>query len=204
MATFNKTLLAADESTNAAEERLDGTSFAAGQAVIRSGTSTANRSRAGILFENVTIPQGSTINSAIFRVSSQGGTGDFANTVVRAEDIDDAPNFTTNADLTSRTLTSAASASATQTNLSSTAYYNFPSIAAVIQEVVNRAGWTSGNSLLIVAVGGTNGTNLGCQIDRGADSFEPRIEIDYTEPAAAGSGGGGPQMQTAQRMLGVV
>lgn len=101
-------------------------------------------------FNNVTIPQGSTITAADFQgYVVSGSSRNDPHVTVHAEDIDDSPALgTANGNITDRTLTTA-SVTWDETDLSA-GYNSAPDMTAVIQEVVNRAGWASGNSITII------------------------------------------------------
>jgi uncharacterized protein YjdB len=58
-----------------------------------------------------------------------------------------------------------------------------PNITAIIQEIVNRAGWVSGNSLVIIITG--TGERVAESYD-GVSSAAPSLHVDYsTEPVAS-------------------
>lgn len=117
---------------------------------IRVGNQLSLALRAGIRFQGVAIPQGSTILSAALRLTVYGAaTGTVCNVKIRAEDSDSAAAFSDLTDFTSRAETSAG------VNWSNLGAYGLgdlvstPNISAVIQEVVDRAGWVSGNDLVL-------------------------------------------------------
>lgn len=116
----------------------------------------------GWRFQNVTIPQGATINSAILSLMPTGSTVDEPEHTFFGEDVDNAALFVAGAGtftISSRAMT-AASVLWSNANLGAdgATYFNVPDIAALIQEVVNRAGWVSGNSIVIICQGGATST----------------------------------------------
>jgi len=105
----------------------------------------------GMRFTNIAIPQGATIAEAHLTLKSYGSRdGTFVNTRISAEDVDSAVTFdsaTFGARWANRT-----TARVDWDNISAWASahdYNSPDIKTVIQGIVNRGGWSSGNSMVI-------------------------------------------------------
>ncbi len=132
-------------------------------------------------FQNVTIPKGATINSATFTVVNQGGgAGDDADGTVYCEDIDDSPTISaTDTDITGRTLTTA-SVSWLDLNIGVGNTSSPPDMASVIQEVVDRAGWASGNDLSVIGVPNTNGRILNFESYEQSTANAAKLDIDYS------------------------
>lgn len=130
----------------------------------------------GLRFQNVTISAGSTITNAWLTVTTYN-TEDDPNVTIYGEDIDDAPSFTTTGyDITSRTKTTA-SVSWSASNIG-TGAKNSPDVKSVIQEIIDRSGWASGNDIAII-VQGVSGCNFSFRAyDYG--SGIPSITIEYT------------------------
>lgn len=105
---------------------------------------------AGVRFGTVLIPQGSTIHSAYVQVyASDTVSGATVTAVVRGEDADNANAFSTYANFTNRIKTSASAAWAAVAAWTFGVAYTTPSIVSIIQEIVNRPGWVSGNAIAI-------------------------------------------------------
>lgn len=111
----------------------------------------------GLRFTNVTIPQGATILTAkVVWVASRSSSSATVNATIRGQAADNAATFTAGggggvSDFTTRlaALTTASvawNAIASQTSGSS---YDSPDITSVVQEIVNRGGWTSGNAIVV-------------------------------------------------------
>lgn len=140
-----------------ATERNDNTLFdGTGYYLYMAANTTSTGYISGFRLNNITIPQGATISSATFRCRIQSTSYDDPLVHVYAEAVDNAVSFTTNADVASRAKTTANVAwsgtgiGAIFLNVKS------PDITSVVQEVINRAGWVSGNSLDILIKGDTN------------------------------------------------
>lgn len=112
----------------------------------------------GLRFQNVTIPQGSTINSASFSAyyyTAQAGI----TVTIYGNDVDNAGVFTTTSgNISGRTATTASVA--WNFSIASSAWNTSPDIASIIQEIVDRPGWASGNAICILALE-TGTTNFG-------------------------------------------
>lgn len=136
----------------------------------------------GFRFQNVTVPNGATINSATLQVSVIDD--DDPDVIIYGEDIDDAPTFSSSSnDISSRTPTTASvtwDASAIGTGFQSA-----PDIATIIQEIVDRVGWSSGNDLVIMAEG-QSASPINISTYNSSSSVAAKLDIDYT----AGGGGG--------------
>lgn len=158
---------------------LNGVQFNAAQSAVRMDSSTAgdgSRWLSGFRFQNVTIPQGATIDVAYVTFNLISGSDD-ANVDMYAEDTDDAVDFTA-ANLISRTLTTA-TAGWVQANASSPA--QSPSIVALIQEVVDRPGWTSGNDLCLIFIGrGDFNGQFRAVAHDGTPASSAALHIEYT------------------------
>jgi hypothetical protein len=111
-------------------------------------------------FQNVTIPQGSVINSATLTVYAHEDEPDQANITVYAEDIDHSPMFTETEALADRTWTEASVRWEVTDPWTMWEAYDFPDLSAVIQEVIDRPGWTPGYALTLFLTGEDQGPSL--------------------------------------------
>ena len=115
------------------------------------GDSLGNNMTAGIRFPNMTISNGATILSATVTLQAVDvySTGTVCNAQIKGEAIDDAVTFSTYADFIGRTRTTAYVNWDAVSVWTIDTDYNSPSITTIIQEIINRAGWVSGNDLVI-------------------------------------------------------
>jgi hypothetical protein len=104
-------------------------------------------------FQNVTIPQGANIDSAILYIYAHEDEPDTALINVYAEDIDDSPMMTETEALSDRTFTEAFVNWDCNDPWTMWEQYHSPDLAPVIQEVIDRPGWVSGNALTLFMVG---------------------------------------------------
>jgi hypothetical protein len=139
----------------------------------------------GMRFTNVTIDQGDTINTASIELEIASAVYDDPDVTIWAEDTDDAATFTTAANnISGRTPTTATTtwtASAIGGGVTTT-----PDLAAIVQEVIDRPGWSSGNDIVIIFKGNSTSPLRFYTFD---DPGTITLNIDYT----AGGGGGGGQ-----------
>lgn len=140
---------------------------------------------AGMRWPNVTIPQGSTINSATLTITVVNTSFDDPDVNIYGQAADNAAAFAaTNNNVSSRTSTTAV-VTWTASSIGAGAK-NAPDLKTVVEEIVGRAGWSSGNALALI-VWGRSGASLlrWNQYDNGSGAAS--LNIDYTEPPA-GSG----------------
>ena len=174
MATLSRTIAASSDDARQSDD-----------AVVTSGTNISvdfSYRLAGLRFTNITIPQGATINSATLTVYLPNASYDSPDVTIWGEDIDDAPTFTTGANnISSRTPTTATvvwSASSIGTGVKVS-----PELKTIIQEIVNRAGWVSGNAIALILKGNSTSALRFDTYEDGAGA-NAELDIDYTAPAA--------------------
>ena len=121
----------------------------------------------GLRFQGVQVAQGDTISTAWVEFTSRGTQSNPVNISIAGEAIDDAPAFTTTLfDVTNRTRTSALANWSPGAWVTGTKYQTVD-ISQIIQEIVNRAGWTAGNDIVIFLWGDGVDTDK-----RVADTFD--------------------------------
>jgi len=140
----------------------------------------------GLRFNSVGIPQGATIQSAYLQFQADEVNVDSASLVVQGEAADHAATFTeTNGDLSSRPRTTASTPWSpdpwTGVGEAGPAQQT-PDIFAVIQEIVARPEWTSGNSLAILITGS------GLRV---AEAYDGRPDAAALLQVVFSTGGGG-------------
>jgi hypothetical protein len=138
----------------------------------------------GLIYDNVTVPQGATITAAYVRFRADDNSGnDSASVKIYAEDANDASSFSySDDDLTDRTKTSAYSTWSIPRFYDNT-YYNSADIKSVIQEVVDRNGWSSGNDMNII-ISPSSGNKREAKSRNNSSSSAPELYITYTTGSA--------------------
>lgn len=139
-----------------------------------------------VRFQNVTIPPGSTINSAYITINITSTSFDDPAVTIRGNGEANPAAFNTTAShLTDRFKTSA-SVAWTDTGLGAGAE-NTPSLVSLVEEIIAISGWASGNAMAFYFTGSASSSLRFNAYDNG--SGIPSITIDYTAP----SGGGQPR-----------
>jgi hypothetical protein len=106
----------------------------------------ATDNTAGYQFSSVTIPRDSTITTATLSVNVSATLGSGWSVKVYGEAGDSCPNFNASWPA-SRTLTSA---NVAWSMPSGTGWKSSADLAAVVQEIVTRPGWSAGNNLCLI------------------------------------------------------
>ena len=140
----------------------------------------------GMRWTNVLVPAGATIVDARIQFTTQSvTTGANPTAVITGHDVDNAPTFTsTNGDITSRVSTTASvnwSIPPWPTVGQEGAAQLTPNLASIVQEIVDRAGWASGNSMVLKIsqyIGG--GTERDAWTWNGDSAQAPKLTISYT------------------------
>jgi hypothetical protein len=151
--------------------------------VVAFGQSSNNVTSNFMLFTNVTIPNGATIINAYLQYrckTSQSGTTILSR--IYGNNVDDATAPTTAAEYNGKALTTAYVDWDSVGSWTAGTWYDTPDIKTVIQEIVNRAGWASGNDILILHKddGSTNGAVRTANPYEDGASFAPKLVIEYT------------------------
>jgi len=143
----------------------------------------------GMRFTNVLVPQGATILEAYITLHADATSGTVCNSRISAEDVDDAPTFADSAAAfdarwanrtTARVDWDAIPAWLADVN------YNSPEIKTVIQEIVDRVGWASGQDMVIFWEDFDGRSSVGAV--RAGDSYDlsptyaPKLVITYLTP----------------------
>jgi CSLREA domain-containing protein len=146
----------------------------------------------GMRFRNITIPQGATITDAyiVFRAITPDApnTNNGATSLTfRGQAADNPGTFTsTSYDITGRATTSAAVAWSPSAWTAGT-NYNSPVLTSIVQEIIDRSGWASGNSLVMIVTGTGSRTT---DSYNGSSATAPQLVISYTTPSPGGVSAG--------------
>lgn len=138
---------------------------------------------AGLRFTNVTIPAGATVTNAYITLNVNNSSVDSPEGLtITANDVDDAATFTTASNnISSRAMTTA-SVSWPGADIG-TGAKDSPDIKTVIQEIIDRAGWSSGNDIVILLQGSSSSSFTFVAYDNGSNI--PSITIEYTTGGGA-------------------
>lgn len=171
---------------NDAEERLSNGNVNTGDNELDMIYSGSYNQEIGMKFKNIDIPNGATITNAYIDFEADGTDSGTTHLTFSAEDTDNAPDFTaTNFDITSRTKTSAKITWSNVPSWNTNGNYQTPDISSVVQEIIDRPGWTSGNSIAILVNG--SGRRQ-AESYNGESNNAPLLVIDYTTiPSTCGN-----------------
>lgn len=145
----------------------------------------------GMRFNGVTVPPGATIIRAYVQFQVDEVTSDATSLVVAGEATDNAAAFTsTSRNISSRARTGSAvawSPAPWPTVDEAGANQQTPNLASIVQEIVNRSGWRSGNALALIVTG--TGKRVAEAYD-GVPAAAPLLRVEYssgpnTAPAAS-------------------
>ncbi|WP_041584612.1 Ig-like domain-containing protein [Syntrophus aciditrophicus] len=135
----------------------------------------------GMRFNSIPVPAGATILDARVQFTVKDATTGVCSLVIRGEAADHATTFTTTRyNISSRLLTSAA---VNWTPAAWTAVgaagpdQQTPNLSSILQEIVSRPGWQSGNSLALIVTG--SGTRTASAYERSA-SQAPQLLVTYS------------------------
>jgi serine protease AprX len=147
----------------------------------------------GLRFNGIGLPQGATITNAYLRfraIAPDEGNSNTnpANLTIQGQAADNAPAFTSAANNLSSRPRTTASVQWLPSAWSAGATYDSPSLTAIVQEIVNRSAWASGNSLVFIirCTDGAPATDCG---SRSADSWDgnattaPLLHIEWDNAA---------------------
>jgi len=180
--TFGGTIDASTSvNSHDAREDEDGTDFSytAVTTQLRSGAGASNSRRAGFYFA-AAIPEGRQIDSALFKPTIGSGTGFDATIHCQAADYVD--TFAVDQDVVSRPLTSLGVAWA-PSGISPVEQITSPQFPEVVQEVVDRIGWT-GAVLAVILKPTTGGSDQTVEIQDHTGTA-PNLVINYSEGCRA-------------------
>jgi hypothetical protein len=145
------------------------------------GTSDRDNQTIGLRFNSITIPQGATINSATIEFTADGDRSDPCDLTIAGSDEDDAGAIpATDYYLSSGIAETSASVSWSPGGWSDGNTYTTSDITSIVQEIVNRSGWTSGNSMLFTIQGSGADDEVRRAVSHDGNSSEaPYLEINY-------------------------
>jgi len=152
------------------------------------GYDASNPKDVSCRFPSVTIPPGSTINSAYlhaFTYTERTGTV-YSN--IYANDVDNAVAPTSEPEFNALVKTTAFVAWDTLSVSNPQGYEHVsPDIAAVIQEVIDRTGWSSGNALQIIWEDDGSAKfayRMISSFDYDSGNYKMELHIDWTAPVS--------------------
>jgi hypothetical protein len=110
---------------------------------------------AGYRFQNVTAPQGATILRAALSIVVGGSNATSPQGLLYGHDTDNAPVFTSGTNNIGGRTPTAATVAVNQTGLpfDGSTFVEIADVTAIVQEIVDRGGWSAGNALALIFQG---------------------------------------------------
>jgi RNase P/RNase MRP subunit p29 len=143
----------------------------------------------GLRFQNITIPQGAMIEEAYIQVVSHEAktADDVAVITIVGEASDNPQTYTLDALITDRTATDAKVVWTVAEDWDLWGTYKSADISSIVQELVNRPGWQSGNAMAFTLKGENQGPS-DMENAREIESFE-----NIADPEEGGDGKNHPE-----------
>ncbi|NNM03056.1 MAG: DUF5011 domain-containing protein, partial [Nitrosopumilus sp.] len=142
----------------------------------------------GMRFNGIEIPNGATITNAYVQLTTEDDqdTG-YAKVKIFAQDSDNAQTFTSQDENISSRPTTSASVSWVIPDWigegTAGAPQQTPDLTALIQEVVDRNGWISGNSIAIIVEEDSGSADRDAKSYENAPDMAPLLHIEYEIPS---------------------
>ena len=137
----------------------DGATFDATSTTVWFGTgANAASSYTGLRFTNLTIPVGATITSAKLQVNAPSATWSTLTFTYAAENVGNSAAFSSSNKPSQRTLTTQTLAHSSNVNWPAGTWVDLDEIKTVVQPVVSRGDWASGNALSLILKGTSGST----------------------------------------------
>ncbi|HXV63547.1 MAG TPA: hypothetical protein VEK15_22790 [Vicinamibacteria bacterium] len=185
-----------------AEELVEGGFVTLNSADLQMTSAQAFVQVVGLRFNGVTVPQGSKILGAYVQFHADEAHGGPTALVIEGQAADNAATFVlSNGNISQRPRTASAmswSPPPWDTVGQAGAGERTPNLAPIIQEIVDRGGWTSGNSLALIL----SGTGLRTAVSfEGNPSQAPSLHINYLPPEFAGDATVSNDVVTTDRLV---
>ena len=184
MPTLNLQVVAGSDD---AKEADDGTVFSSTQPnlAIYGDSDASVRRNGGFRFSSVSIPVGAIINSASIQLFVYAVSVDDMNADIHANDVDDTNDFVAEADVTSRVKTTATVV--WSENSLGLGFATSPEIKTVIQEIIDRGGWSDGNAIMILLFGKSGSfKGVNCRAYDGEPTEAAKLDIVYNSVGSPG------------------
>ena len=138
-----------------------------------------SQEKIGIRFQNVQVPQGAIITNAYIQFEADESDSGSASMKINGEASDSASAFAyTDDDITDRTKTGQFIEWNNIPSWTTGSSYQTPSLSAIVQEIIGRSGWASGNNMAFIISKGS-GTRVAESYDGGGTA--PLLHIEYSD-----------------------
>jgi hypothetical protein len=146
-------------------------------------SNTTGNQTVGLRFRSLTIPKGAVITKAYLQFTVDEVTTAAASLTIKGNDVDNAAAFTTSKrNVSNRTKTTASASWVPSTwptiGASGTAQQT-PELKTIVQKIVSRTGWVSGNNMVFIITGTGKRT---AESYEGLASGAALLYVEYTLP----------------------
>lgn len=173
-----------DEQDNNAEELWNGRESTGDEL-----TFTDNNRYTAVRFKNLNLPQGASILNAYLEFTAyQTGTSSGAQMNIRGANQNSAPDFTPYPRYMLRDIPKT-SATVNWSNIEPfyrNGEYQSPPVTTIVQEIVNRTGWSAGNEMMFI-MSDFNKASRGGFTYRGKNSGAARLVVEFQGNATPGT-----------------
>jgi hypothetical protein len=140
----------------------------------------------GLRIPSVAVPDGAVIDQAYFTIRARDDqSSGIGGATIYGQDHDDPPTFTTRTEYEARTWISSPTVHwEPQTWIAEVEYYS-PDVSGVVQAIVDRSGWASGQAMAFLFDGDEDDNVDGYSWDYNSGQYAPELYIEYTVPPAA-------------------
>ncbi|MEN8928774.1 MAG: hypothetical protein ABF242_01830, partial [Flavobacteriales bacterium] len=150
VANSTDTAYVVNRSDDAKEFVLD-SSVNTGSNLLQIGSSSSKMLKTGIRFETVNIPKGSTVVNASISFTASGTSADPLNMFIVGENADSSLTFTSQLyDISNRPISNNKVSWNNVEPWESDSVYSTPDVTAIIQEIIDKPGWETGNPITFI------------------------------------------------------
>ncbi len=138
----------------------------------------------GVRFQDIDVPQGATILEASLTFTADANDTGTTNVTIYGEDEDNAGaygNVSTRNKTDGTGVTGSGSVAWSPPNFSTNSTYKTSELKNLVQEIVNRSGWSTGNAMAFIIE--TTGNDREAYTYNGSTTKAPRISIKYQASA---------------------
>lgn len=149
-------------------------------------STNGDQSNVGLRFQNIQVPPGSTITNAYIEFTALGGTAGAMSVSIAGENVDDAATFTATANnISGRTKTSQVVTWTPADPWVANGTYQTAELKTIVQAIVDRAGWMSGNDMgfIFSSIAASVNKRDAYAYDQNPDgpNKAPKLHIEYTQ-----------------------
>jgi hypothetical protein len=151
-------------------------------ATMRVGDNSGKKATMGLRFSGVSVPAGATITRAVLRVRSYQNWSNALHLKVSGEAADDAGSFVDASVRPSARVKTVRQVDWDPVAWSNGVWYEGPELKEVVQEVVNRVGWASGNAMVLLLAddGSATSVNRLVYAYNSGSANGAELQIEYT------------------------